>query len=476
MKIFGFEFNLFGKTPVGATTLPASMTSGGWFNIISEPFTGAWQRNQELRQQSILAFHAVYACLKLISSDISKCRLRLVEQDRNGIWREVDRNSPYWRVLKRPNRYQNRIKFIENWTLSKLIHGNTYALKERDDRGIVINLYILDPTRTRPEVTPDGDIYYRLYRDNLIGLEDTDIYVPATEIIHDVMVPLYHPLCGVSPLTACGVAAAQGLTIQATSTEFFANGTRPGGILTAPGMISESNATRIKDFWEQNYGGNNFGKVAVLGDGMSYQGMSVNAVDSQLIEQLKWTAEVVCSAFNVPAYKIGAGQLPAHNNIEALDQQYYSQCLQTLFECIELSLDHGLGLVDVPDRVYGTEFDLDDLLRMDTATMIEAEAKAVGAGIKKPNESRARMNLPPVPGGDTPYMQKQNYSLAALSKRDESSDPFAADGTAARPAPPAAAPPEPAAETPEPEDNISREMLPVIAAVALRRQLGLIEW
>jgi HK97 family phage portal protein len=477
MRIFGYEVS-FSKAPVPVTSLPASMTNGGWFNVIREPFTGAWQRNMELRQQTILAFHAVYACIKLISSDISKCRLRLVEMDSNGIWREVDRASPYWPVLRKPNRYSNRIKFIENWVISKLIHGNTYVLKERDARKIVVAMYVLDATRTRAVVAPDGSVYYRLYTDNLIGIEEGEISVPASEIIHDVMVPLYHPLCGVSPLTACGIAAAQGLIIQGASSEFFANGTRPGGVLTAPGMISKDNADRIKDYWEQNYGGNNFGKVAVLGDGLKYEAMSVNAVDSQLIEQLKWTAEVVATAFNVPAYKINAGPMPAHNNIEALDQQYYSQCLQHLFECIELGLDHGLGLTEVPDRIYGTEFDTDDLLRMDTATMVEAEAKAVGAGIKKPNEARHRMNLGPVPGGDTPYMQKQNYSLAALNKRDTQANPFdeGPKTPITPPDPEDAADDTPADAADEPAKGIDIEMLPMLASMSLRRRLGLIEW
>lgn len=42
-----------------------------------------------------------------------------------------------------------------------------------------------------------------------------------------------------------------------------------------------------------------------------------------------------------------------------------------------------------------------------------------------PNEGRYRLNLPPVDGGESPMIQVQNYSLAALAKRDAQSDPFA---------------------------------------------------
>jgi hypothetical protein len=56
----------------------------------------------------------------------------LVEQDSNGIWKEVD-VAAFSPVLRKPNRYQNRIKFIEQWVVSKLLHGNTYVLKQRDN-------------------------------------------------------------------------------------------------------------------------------------------------------------------------------------------------------------------------------------------------------------------------------------------------------------------------------------------------------
>jgi phage portal protein BeeE len=54
-----------------------------------------------------------------------------------------------------------------------------------------------------------------------------------------------------------------------------------------------------------------------------------------------------------------------------------------------------------------------------------------------PNEGRAKLDLKPAEGGNSPYLQQQNYSLAALAKRDAQADPFA---TAAPKAPVAAAP------------------------------------
>jgi phage portal protein BeeE len=40
-------------------------------------------------------------------------------------------------VLRKPNRFQTRIQFLESWALSKLSRGNTYVLKQRDNRNVV---------------------------------------------------------------------------------------------------------------------------------------------------------------------------------------------------------------------------------------------------------------------------------------------------------------------------------------------------
>ncbi|HBQ33412.1 MAG TPA: phage portal protein, partial [Ochrobactrum anthropi] len=230
------------------------------------------------------------------------------------------------------------------------------------------------PQRVQPLVSESPDVFYRLSTDNISGIEQ-DVIVPAREIIHDRYNCLFHPLIGLSPLTAAGLAAMQGMAIQSDSTNFFANKGVPSGILTAPGEISQVTADRLKTEWQANYSGKNSGKVAVLGDSLDFKAMAFNATDSQLIEQLKWSAEMVCSTFHVPPYKIGIGQMPTYNNIQALNIEYYSQGLQKLIEDAEICLDEGLGMKDG----IGTEFDLDGLWRMDSKTQMEVleQAKSV---------------------------------------------------------------------------------------------------
>ena len=425
MKLFGLEIGRAIKTK--GLSAPYDGGSGGWFPVIREGFAGAWQRNVSFDRTTSLSFHAVWACITLISHDISKLRVKLIQQQSDGTWQEIT-NPAYSPVLRDPNDFQHDHQFWEVYILSKLVHGNTYVLKRRDNRNVVTDLYVLDAARVKPLVADDGSVFYELNADNLSGVGER-IVVPAREMIHDRWNCLFHPLIGHSPIFAAGLAASQGLRIQHNSDAFFRNRAAPSGILTAPGHIEEGTARRLRELWNDNYSNENAGSVAVVGDNLKFQQLTMTAVDAQLVDQLKLSAEMVCGVFHVPHYKVGIGEVPVRTGIEALNLEYYTQALQKLIEDAEGCLDRALGLG--PD--IGVEFDIDALLRMDTAARVAAMKDAIGSGGFSPDEARKKFfDMGPTEGGDSPYLQQQNFSLQALAKRDALDNPFAA-GTAVAP-------------------------------------------
>ena len=153
-------------------TLARAGGTGGWLPMtVREPYQGAWQQNVELSVDTALSNPTVFRCVSLIAGDISKTPLRLVALDDDGIWTET--SSPAFSpVLRKPNRYQTIGQFLEQWMFSKLLYGNTYVLKERDDRGVVVALYVLDPKGVTPLVAPDGSVFYQLKKAELAGLTE----------------------------------------------------------------------------------------------------------------------------------------------------------------------------------------------------------------------------------------------------------------------------------------------------------------
>jgi HK97 family phage portal protein len=281
-------------------------------------------------------------------------------------------------------------------------------LKVRGADNKLIGLIVLDPENVTVLVSDAGDVFYQLRRDNLS--KTTDITIPASEILHDRLATLFHPLVGVSPIYACGMSATMGSSITSSGAAFFKNKSQPGGLLSAPGRINDDTATRLKEHWQTQYSGTNSGKIAVLGDGLKFERTTVSAVDAQLIEQLNWSVLDIARAFRYPAYKLQAGPPIMAGSAEQLNLGYYSEALQPLIEAMEGVLNDGLEL---PSALQ-IEFDVEGLGRMDT----EARFRTAGESLKvvSHNEARARLNMPPIDGGDSVLSQVQYYALSDLVK------------------------------------------------------------
>ena len=191
--------------------------------------------------------------------------------------------------------------------------------------------------------------------------------------------------------------------------------TQPGGIKCRFALCSKS--------------GDNAGKVGVIGADMKFTAFAMKSVDSQVIDQLKYSDEQICQPFGIPPFKVGIGSIPAGLGVDGLNQLYYADALQAHIEHIENLLTDYLRL----DAGVYVELDIDALIRMDESKRAEVETKLVAGKIKTPDEGRARFNLPPTGGGGTLWGQHQDYPLGVLAERslaDESEDATASAAAA----------------------------------------------
>ena len=419
MRLFGLEIKRVEKA-----LTPVADWRGGW-RVISEAFAGAWQRNEEIKVGDLTCYPTLYGCLNRISQDIGKLPFLLKEEDDKGIWK-VTKSPAYSPVLRNPNGYQTAQQFRETWVLSKLINGNTYVLKQRDERNVVVKLYILDPCRVIPMISENGSVFYQINYDTANNLLPASypaqqLVVPASEIIHDRLNCFHHQLIGVPPLCAAHWPTAKNMKILKSATEFFGNNSQPGGILTAPAGMSQTDADTLKAYWNENYTGTNAGKIAVIGADMKFTPFAMKSADSQLVEQMRYSDEQICQPFGIPPFKIGIGSIPAGMKVDDINQLYYGDALQAHIEAMENLLDDGLKI----ERPLGVELDLWPLLRMDLGKQAEVETKLTGGGIKTPNEGRHAFGLEPLEGGDTVYMQQQDFPLDQVRKNKIADAPAA---------------------------------------------------
>lgn len=411
MQLFGLDISR--AKPAGVVAAEKALVpvnnSRGWFTIF-EPFTGAWQRNKEEKVETVLTYPTLYACLDSISSDIGKLPFTIRRMNPNKVWVTVE--NQYSELLDRPNHYQTPQQFRECWILSKLIHGQTYVLIERNNRGEPVGLYILDALRVLPLVADNGEVFYQINYPDAASLLPPDypgtmLIIPASEIIHDRMNTFHHQLIGIPPVCAAHWPAVKNLKILRNSTNFFSNGANPGGILTAPAGMSEKDADAVKAYWNNEFSNDKSGNVAVIGADMKFASFAFKSADSQMVEQMRYSDEQICQPFGVPPFIVGIGSIPAGLKADDMMGLYYQRALQKHIEAMEALLNKGLG---IPEPMT-VELDLEPLLRMDPQRRAEVWGKLANDGIATPNESRLPFNLAPLEGGDTVYMQQQDYPL-----------------------------------------------------------------
>ena len=128
---------------------------------------------------------------------------------------------------------------------------------------------------------------------------------------------------------------------------------------------------------------------------MAFTPFAMKSIDSQMVEQMRYSDEQICQPFGIPPFIVGIGSIPAGMKVDDMMGLYYQRALQKHIEAMENLLDEGLGI----SRPLGVELDLEPLLRMDPQRRAEVWGKLTNDGIAAPNEARLPFNLPPLEGG-----------------------------------------------------------------------------
>src|SRR5262249_3843921 len=354
--------------------------------------------------QELIAFSAVYACINVIASDISKLPAQVFEVNLNNGARTALRRDPYVKLMAAPNAYQTGPDFLFAFVQSYFFQGNTYCFARRNRRNEIVEMHVLNPYRVKPLIAQDGSIFYECGEDFLAGLAPNTI-VPERDMIHHRL-PLLpgYPLVGVTPIFAAAASSAVGLKILQNSQEFFSNASRPSGMLTSEsGRISPEAAARFKQEWDEAYRGEGMGKIAVMHSGLRWEPLTITAQDAQLIEQLRWSVEDVARVFRVPPFMLGDMTKVSYRNTEQLVRAYLTNCLRYHIKALEERFQQPFEL-DITNRF---ELDLPQLLRTEIDVRYAAYQTSLNSGWQSINEVRAQEGLEPIDGGEVPRVQVQ---------------------------------------------------------------------
>jgi HK97 family phage portal protein len=152
--------------------------------------------------------------------------------------------------------------------------------------------------------------------------------------------------------------------------------------------------------------------------------IGINPADAQLLESRAYSTEEICSWFRVQPFMIGRASQGQTNWGTGIEQQmigFITFTLRPWLKRIEESIAADL-LTPAERATYYAEFNLEGLLRGDSAARASFYQVLLQNGILSRNEVRRLENLPPIEGGDVYTVQSNLIPIDKLGQSDPSAE------------------------------------------------------
>lgn len=350
---------------------------------------------------SSLTLSPIWTAIKIKAETVGALHFSIYENKNDGSIQEA-KDHDLWTILNyEPSTDYNAFTFKETVQASIDLHGNGFIeIKRRAGRikefkfHQVENVEMLITTET-------ANIKYRVLEGSKTRILQFDdmIHIPAMALIDG--------LFGLSPIKQNSKTLALGQSARDYGSSFYANGGNLSGVLTPTGILTDSQKDNIRKEWENKYSGiANVGKTAILTGGMTYTPISINPVDSGLIESLKYGVEEAARIYRIPMHMMAALERSTNNNIEHQGIEFVVHCILPTVKRWEYEINRKCFLTPETRKKYFVRFNIDSLLRGDSAARASFQTSLFNIGALSQNEIRALNNMNGIgPEGDKYYIQ-----------------------------------------------------------------------
>ena len=371
---------------------------------------GATYSGEVVSVRTSLLIDTVYACSRLIAQTIATLPLQLYKMDNSGRG-TVARDHPLYTLLHdQPNGDMTAVTFWEAVVACILLWGNAYIEIQRIGTRIVA-LAPMVPDRLTAQRQSDGSLIYRYsWLGQVIELAE-----------EDVMHIKGFSLDGMTGMSIVGQAReTMGIAMAAekSAASFFRNGMRPSMVFTMEKWLNETQRKRFEEETKEKIVGSiNAGGYALLEGGMKAEAISIKPEDAQLLATRAFGVEQICRWFGVQPVMIGHMEKSTAwgTGLEQMNLWFLTYTLRPLLKSIEQAIRMSLLLPGERNNYYA-EFNVDALLRADSAGRAALMTALAQNGLRTRNELRALDNEPPMDGADDLTVQSNLLPIQLLGK------------------------------------------------------------
>ena len=336
---------------------------------------------------SAMKFTGVLAAVSLrseLTASFPKVIYKNTPEGREPLWED-----PLYKLIAyQPNPYMNAFTFWELLNTHLDLWGNAYAFISRYG-GKVIGLTPIDPGAVEV-VIEKGKLVYKV-RDTGDAKLDKDHSPDKFLHFKDIS---FNGYVGISRISYAQKAIELGLQAQEFGLDFFKKGGSAKGVIEMDGQLDAEGFKTFKKHWDENA---NQG-TPILDMGKKYKQLTIPPEDAQFIASREFQLQDIARIFRVPPHLLADLSRATFSNIEQSDIQFVKYSLRPMVKRYEHELEGKLLGDDLGKK--SIRFNLDGILRGDTATRAQYYSIMRQIEAMTANEVRGLENMNPLPGGD----------------------------------------------------------------------------
>lgn len=382
MKIFGLEITKRNKQPIQEYPREDAATSlifGGY-----------------KLEDSATSLSAFYAALELISNSIAQLPILVKKNNK------INKNHPINLLFK--DGLISKYNLIKMLISDVILHGNAYCYIERAKDGTPINLvYCEHGTVNIVYNQKKQELYYQIPFIKKGNIE-------SCNVIH-LFKDSNNGIQGRGLITYANQVIKLSQATDKAARNYYASGCALQGALTIKGARKGAKEQARQAF--ANTHGDKGSGLVILDDDMSYQQLSSNANDSQMLEARSFNVAEIARFFNINPILLGDKSGASYNSIELANIEFVTHTLMPYIAMMEDEFNRKL----VKPSENGITIDIDEtwLMKGDQKTTAEYLTKLTSSGIMTINEARNHLGLIPVEGGDEvqiPYTKIEDNKIS----------------------------------------------------------------
>lgn len=362
-------------------------------------FAGINAAGQTVNHDTALTFTGAFAAISIKAENLASLPKYVYERTSNG--KKILSNHPVYKLIHfKPNSYQTDFVFWEYLEASVAGWGNGYAVIESGGNGYPKALHPVDPSSVSIQRT-GFDLTYVVSDGPAAGR-----YL-ADEILH-VKLFTKDGIVGIDPITYHAQSIGIGLAGQSFASEYFTKKGALRGVIETDAELSDANYMKVAERISRagDHG------TPVLEYGLKYKSIGISPDAAQAIQTRLFSIQDASRIWKVPVSLLAEHTHSTFTNTEQQDIQFVKYGLRPECKRFETEIETKLFAPGEADRI-DVKFDLQGLLRGDSASQANWFRTAIYGGYMSRNEVREQMNMDRIDGLDE-FLVPTNMTLSDL--------------------------------------------------------------